>query len=86
MTFLLQLRTAAVQCSNVDYRRALQLAADEISGRLTILQNEPTQDNMVALNGAWANAARMLREIPHGGAPDPMGGKMETPVLQRSDA
>lgn len=77
MTFLLKIRTAAMQCSNVDYRQALQLAADELAGRISILYGEPTEDNMRALQGAWACATRLVKEIPPEGSTDPLGGSCE---------
>lgn len=74
VTFLLKLQTAAMQCSNVDYRRGLQLAADEVAGRIAMLYSDLTEDAMIHLNGAWARAAKMLKDTPPEGSASPFGG------------
>jgi hypothetical protein len=81
MSFLLQLRNAANGCSNIEYRAALKYAADELGGWVNIFYNNPSMGNMTALNGAWANATRMLKEMPPEGDPAPLGGHTEAARL-----
>lgn len=70
-TFLLELRDAAKQCSNLQYRELLKTAADRIQFRLDQIFHEPTQENMVTLNGAWARAVAVLRDVPPEAEPTP---------------
>lgn len=77
MTFLKQLRDAAAQCSNVDYRALLRTAADDVDIALSVLARDPTLANMRDLNGKWALASRVLTLIPPEGDPAPLSGSPE---------
>jgi hypothetical protein len=78
-TFLKELREAARTCVNVDLRRWLRDAADEIEGNLIALLNNPTDENLRTLNGNWSHAVRILGiyKNPHGKVTDPF----EVPIL-----
>lgn len=77
MSILKQLRDAAMGCSNAQYRLALQMVADELSGRIAVLSDDPTAEAMLALNGTWANAVRLLKTLPAEGGNDPTSGSTE---------
>lgn len=76
-TYLRRYREAAKQCSNVKYREAMLLVADELAGRIDLLANNSTEENMQALTGCWAKAARLLRDRPPEADPTPLGGSIE---------
>ena len=77
MTYLKTLRDAAMACSNVDYRALVRRTADILDATLTRLHMDPTEENMIAVNGAWASAARALKNIPPEADPNPVGGDTE---------
>lgn len=83
---LMRLREAARTCSNAQYKLALQMFADELSGRINVLYSDCTEANMIALNGTWANAARCLKDLSPEGTPDPTSGDVEAPVFERKVA
>ena len=74
MTFSLKLRNAAKGCTNAEYKAAIQSIADSIDLRVKDLGADPTENNMIRLNGAWAVAARLLRNLPDEGSPSPSTG------------
>ena len=80
-TFLDKIRVAAMNCTNVNYRFALHNAADEVSGRLHVVAADPTEANMIDLNGAWAKAAALMRGVPPEGTHDPFSGSTEPTKL-----
>ena len=77
MTFLKKLRDAAMECSNVDYRLRLRQAADDVEVALGWLHKEPTEVNMRAVIGFWANAERIFENRPKEGTPSPISGSPE---------
>lgn len=80
-TLTKQLRDAAKQCSNVDYRQTLRDAADQLEEAIDELFAEPTRDSMIALNGAWAYAERVLKNVPEEADPTPLSGSTAPAVL-----
>jgi hypothetical protein len=81
MTFLLQLRDAAKDCSNVDYRAKLRQAADSVDVAIRKFAADSTQERMIDLNGAWSHAQRVLKNVPPEGEPAPVGGAPEPAKL-----
>lgn len=77
MTFIKELRTAAMGCSNVEYRALLRHHADALVLRLELLHTSPTSNNMRALNAAWSQAVRVLKNIPPEAPPAPLSGSTE---------
>lgn len=77
MTYLKTLRDAAMKCSNVEYRNVVRMSADILDAALTRLNSDPTEANMIALNGAWSCAAKILKNIPPEADPSPVGGWTE---------
>jgi len=77
MTFLKQLRDAAMQCSNVDYQSTLRAVVNTLETAITDLGVDPTEDHMRVLNAAWSKAARVLANVPPEADPAPLGGSVE---------
>ena len=77
MTFLKKLRDAAMECSNEAYRLRLRQAADDVDIAIDWLYREPTENNMRALIGYWANAERIYEKRPEEGTPAPISGSPE---------
>ncbi len=75
--FLKNLRDTAMSCSNLEYRVLLRFAADEVGGRIAALYRDASESNMKTLNGAWANASRLLANVPPEADPAPLGGDTE---------
>lgn len=76
--FLLMLLTAAMQCSNKEYRVAIKDAADLLHHSLIGLHGDPTRGNMRVLNSAWSNAERVLANVPAEADPlPPLSGSTE---------
>jgi hypothetical protein len=82
-TMLLQLREAARTCSNVKYRLALQMVADELAGRIAVFADKMDAPALTALNGTWANATRLLADLPPEGSPDPTSGDADSPIVEQ---
>lgn len=70
-TLLKELRTAAMCCSNVDYRTQLAGAADTLNERTMEFVVEQSRDAMIALNGAWARGEALLKNVPAEADPNP---------------
>lgn len=81
ITFLKELRDAAKACSNIDYRALIKQSADSLQWAIAVFARDPTKQNMIDLNGAWANAAKILKEIPPEGDPAPLAGAPEAAKL-----
>lgn len=77
MTFLLQLRNALKECSNIDYRETMKRAADTLDERIEAFTIQPDREAIIALNGAWAYAERVLKNKPEEGTPAPLSGPTE---------
>jgi hypothetical protein len=77
MTFLMQLRDAAMQCSNTQYRALLRAIADHIETAIDNVRWNPTEETMRDLVGYWAKAERILKNVPPEGDPAPLGGSTE---------
>src|SRR3977135_1558058 len=73
ISFLKQLRDAAMVETNQEHRWALRDAADTLSYDLATLKDTPSFDNMRRVNGAWSTAYRLWKSrtpenTPTGGA------------------
>jgi hypothetical protein len=77
MTFLKKLRDAAMQCSNVDYRALLRAEANLVQASIDMFAVMMDDDSLRHLNGAWASAHRVLKNMPPEGDPAPLGGSTE---------
>ena len=78
-TFLLELRDQAKEEPSDVLRDDLRNHADRISEAIYNLDASPTPSNMVALNGIWARAQRLLMRSQEGVGPEGGGGKMQAP-------
>jgi hypothetical protein len=67
MSFLLELRTAGLQCPNVLTRKQLRDAADDIQKAILAVSTMPCDETMQALNSAWSHAVRIYRLADFGG-------------------
>jgi len=74
---LKQLRDAAMQCSNVDYRSLLRGAADLLETHITVFSRDPTANNLIGVNGAWSYSSRILANVPPEAPPAPTSGDTE---------
>lgn len=73
MTFLGELRSAALRCSDVLLRKLLQDAADELQTAIKDLHGAPTVENAQTFNAKWVHAYWLLERFywcdpPPGGA------------------
>jgi hypothetical protein len=82
MTFLLDIRNAAMQCSDPFLLDELKLAADNLNSALECLHSDPTEDTMRRANAAWAYAHRVLMQVKAENDDDPTGGSVEGVLLQ----
>lgn len=64
MSFLRELRDAAKALPDSHLKNWLRRSADEIDALVKRLAVDVTAENMIELNGAWANACAALRQIP----------------------
>jgi hypothetical protein len=79
--FVKDLRDAAMACSNIEYRQELREQATALRQHIIRLEAFPSVDNMAALNGAWARATVLLKNVPPEGTPDPLSGAPEAALL-----
>ena len=77
MSFLLELREAAKQCSNLEYKKSLVDAGDRLHEAQLGFQLTGTTEAMTLLNCEWAYAVRVLKGIPPEASPDPFSGDVE---------
>lgn len=80
-SILLQIREAARECSNMNYRLELHSAASAIQDAVKHLLIDVTEENLRALNGAWAHGVRVLKNVPPEGEPAPLAGAPESAKL-----
>jgi len=78
-TFLLQLRDQAKQEPNAELRADLKHYANLITDAISVLDRLPTTTNMVALNGLWARAQRLLMRSEEGVGPEGGGAGKRAP-------
>jgi hypothetical protein len=71
MTILKELRDAAMGCTNLEFKRGLLDLANAIQLAIAQLQYNPIEDNMITLNGLWARADWLLKNVPPEAAPTP---------------
>lgn len=62
MNFPTELRQAAVRCKNAKLASGLRILAKEIEDAALKLRLNTTTDNMVTLNGVWAQGHRAKLE------------------------
>ena len=82
-SFIKYAREAARACTDVQKRVALQMATDELQnafGRFTI---SCSKEDMIAMNGAWAQVAWAIERLPPLPEAGPNGGKMPVPSKKK---
>lgn len=79
--FTLELRDAAQRCTHIDYRALIRIRADDLSVAIDQFCAYPNKHNMSALNGAWATAARVLKDMPPEGDDAPVSGAPSATVF-----
>lgn len=83
MLLLLELRELAKTQSDIDKASVLRNAADEVAGAITAFAMTPSRYWLTRLNGAWANAERILKEIKEPPQPlPPISGAMEAEQMK----
>lgn len=80
MNRLLELREAAKQCSNVEYRVMLKNTADDIEHYINLVKEHPDNNTMMLLNCMWSQGERLLKNVPPEGSPAPVTDAMEEPM------
>jgi hypothetical protein len=80
-TLCLQLREASATCSNVEYRVGLKNLADGLQDVIKHFYNEPTEENLRAVQNAWTLSSRVLEALPPEGTPAPLSGSPEAARL-----
>lgn len=63
-SILLDLRTAAMNCTDTHLKEQLRIIADEMSGHLTLFCRQPSSSNIIDVNGCWARADALLKLVP----------------------
>lgn len=63
-SLLFALREAKRTCANKQWRAMLDEAANLLDAATRLFVRENTKAAMIALNGAWAYAERILKEAP----------------------
>lgn len=72
MSFLRDLRSAALQHPDVLQRKLLRDITDELQSAIDRLAKEPTAETARNFNGAWVRAHWLLHQLNH--SPNPSGG------------
>lgn len=85
MTFLLELRNAAMKETDVLARKLLRDSADEIEAAIAALAAEPTMDSAKHFNCVWARAWRRLVQSEET-SPPRGGGRARPAKRQRVNA
>lgn len=75
-TILLRLRNAAKAEPNSDNREHLKWNADLLQAALRELNDQPTTEAMLLVNGTWAYAERLLKTAGAGNGGSNSGGAM----------
>ena len=73
------MRDQAKQEPNASLSRELRRHADLIDDAVSYLEANPTATNMVALNGLWARAQRLLMRSEEGVGPEGGGAGKRAP-------
>lgn len=76
MNMLFRLNEAARTCSDPILKDTLKQTAVSLTGAAKRLANDPTEDNMIALNGLWGFSHRILKRAEQPD-PAPTGGHTE---------
>lgn len=84
MNILLELRETAKHCPNVLTAKLVKDAADDLDHALTELHENPMARTMIAVNGAWARAIRLLDQVPPIGGDGTTGGAMPVPEMRKA--
>lgn len=80
MELVLKLRTAAIKATSPEGRDTFHLFASNLERAITDFAMAPTENNLIALNGAWAIAERVAKTIPPEGDPAPLSGSPDAPA------
>ncbi len=80
MELVLKLRTAAIKATSPEGRDTFHLFASNLERAITDFAMAPTENNLIALNGAWSIAERVAKTIPPEGGPAPLSGSPDAPV------
>jgi hypothetical protein len=83
ISILLQLRTAAMNCSDKVLTDHLRALADEMSGHLSDASWTPCGTNMMYVNGCFARASMALASALTG-PPAPQGGAVTLTEIQKA--
>jgi hypothetical protein len=79
MELILKLRTAAIKATTPSGRDMFHMFASQLEQAVTDFTLTPTENNLIALNGAWSIAKRVAKTIPPEGDPAPLSGSPYAP-------
>lgn len=74
MSYLAEVSERIRLSSHSEWREALKVQHAYLVAAFQVFREWPTQDNMIALNGAWALTARIMKEMPPEGGTGPLAG------------
>jgi hypothetical protein len=77
MKNLIEMGEAARRCSNIDYRATMRSALASCMAHAEQFRHSPSTDNLMRLNGAWAHATRVFKNVPPEATPAPTSGWTE---------
>ena len=80
MELILKLRTAAIKATTPSGRDMFHMFASQLEQAVTDFTLTPTENNLIALNGAWSIAKRVAKTIPPEGGPAPLSGSPDAPA------
>lgn len=67
----MKLRSRAMLCSKPELRELLRKVADEFQVAMRQAYENPTEHNLMVLNGAFIHAYRVLKNVPPEAQPTP---------------
>lgn len=68
-TFLFELRDAARQMENLDYRLMMKEVADQLASAIDSFHNHSTNETLAEVQGLWAKATRIYNRRPDNAPP-----------------
>ena len=80
MELILKLRTAVIKATTPSGRDMFHMFASQLEQAVTDFTLTPTENNLIALNGAWSIAKRVAKTIPPEGDPAPLSGSPDAPT------